>query len=546
MCGIWGIFGTDCEVYKYISCFFEIKHRGLDCFRFENMKKYENIGLGFHRLAFHDPITGMQPMQVLSIPHVTMIYNGEIYNFNELKDEHKFNFETSCDGEVLVHMYNKGGIEFMLKNLYGVFGFILLDKTVNKVYIGRDTYGVRPLYRTYSEEKGTMAVCSEAKGIIGVKLGAKIEPVKPGSYEEYDLIYDENLKRKVCKFNKSYKYHNIGELPKYKMEIQLTDDVYENIRNSFRNAVSKRIFGERKIGCLLSGGLGSSLVCGILVEELNKSDENYPLLTFSIGMGIESRDVVAARTVSKFLKTEHHEVIINKDDAINSISEVIRITETYDKTTIRDSIVMYLLSKYIKEKTDVRCIMSGDGNDEVLQGYKAFYSAPSPAAAHKESMRLCNDLHLYDLVRADHTTAANGLELRTPFLDHFFSAYYLSLPADKRSPSSTRLEKHLMRKAFNGKNVIPQEIVWNPKQDIVDGIATDLHLPSVLKKYAAEKVTDAELENAAELFPHSTPTSKESYYYRKIFTEFYPDCDNLVPYKWHTLNEEWIKKGVEK
>jgi asparagine synthase (glutamine-hydrolysing) len=85
MCGIWGIFGTDCEVYEYISCFFEIKHRGLDCFRFENMKRYENIGLGFHRLAFHDPVSGMQPMKLLSVPHIIMIYNGEIYNFREVK-----------------------------------------------------------------------------------------------------------------------------------------------------------------------------------------------------------------------------------------------------------------------------------------------------------------------------------------------------------------------------------------------------------------------------------------------------------------------------
>lgn len=534
MCGIWGIFGTDCEVFKYISCFFEIKHRGLDCFRFENMKRFENIGLGFHRLAFHDPITGMQPMQLLSIPHVTMIYNGEIYNFQELKEKYNFNFETACDGEALIHMYNMGGIKFMLENLYGVFGFILLDKTQNKVYIGRDTFGVRPLYRTYSDEKGTLAVCSEAKGIIGVDLGAKIELVDPGTYEEYDLVYSETLKRKTCKYIESFRYHTIGDFPKYDMQIKLTDDISENIRNSFRNAVGKRVFGERKIGCLLSGGLGSSLVCGILVEELKKVEESYPLLTFSIGMGIESHDLVAARTVSKFLKTEHHEVIIDKNDAVDSIREVIRITESYDKTTIRDAIVMYLLSKYIKEKTDVRCIMSGDGNDEVLQGYKSFYTAPSAEAAHQESLRLCKNLHLYDLVRADHTTASNGLELRTPFLDHFFSAYYLSLPCEKRMPTNNRLEKHLMRKAFNGLNVIPQEIIWKPKQDIVDGIATDLFLPSVLRKHAADKVTDEELANASQKFPHATPTSKEGYYYRKIFTEFYPNCDNLVPYKWQT------------
>ena len=296
----------------------------------------------------------------------------------------------------------------MCEQLNGEYGFIMLDTKLNKVFIGRDSYGVRPLYRSFSEEKGTLAVCSEAKGIIGVDIGSKIQPVLPGTYEEYDLVKAITKNRIKCKFVKSIKYHKIGDFPKYDVDFSLTDDVYENIRQTFRNAVSKRIFGERKIGCLLSGGLGSSLVCGILVQELKKCAESYPILTFSIGMGVDSQDVVAARTVSKYLKTEHHEIIFCEKEAIESIREVIRITGTYDKCTIRDAIVMNLLSKYIQNNTDVRCIFSGDGNDEITQGYKAFYRAPSSEAANEESLRLLNDLHMFDLARADHTTAANG------------------------------------------------------------------------------------------------------------------------------------------
>jgi asparagine synthase (glutamine-hydrolysing) len=181
---------------------------------------------------------------------------------------------------------------------------------------------------------------------------------------------------------------------------------------------------------------------------------------------------------------------VTPEDVTGCIHEVIRIAGTFDKTTVRDAIIMFLLSKYIKQKTDVRCIFSGDGNDEICQGYKSFYRAPNAQAAHEESMRLLKDLHMYDLQRADHTTAANGLELRAPFLDHFFSAYYLSQPMEKRKPSNVRLEKHLMRKAFNGKGVIPQEIIWKPKQDIVDGIATDFYLPKVIKDYVQNKVID--------------------------------------------------------
>ncbi len=386
MCGIWGVFGTECEVYKYISCFFEIKHRGLDCFRFENMKHFENIALGFHRLAFHDPVSGMQPMKLLSIPHIVMIYNGEIYNFSEvyyiknqsnykknflthlnliqLIEKHNFKFETCCDGEILVHLYNKGGIEFMCQNLYGVYGFILLDLKLNKIFVGRDTYGVRPLYKTFNPETGTLGVCSEVKGLIGLKFNAPIEPVLPGTFDEYDLVINPNNKerkeKKMCKLLRSHQYHKIGDFPKYDINLNLTEDVYENIRKCFTNAVKKRIFGERRIGCLLSGGLGSSLVCGILAQELKKNSEtDYPILTFSIGMGVDSHDLLNAKTVSKYLGTEHHEITFTKEEATGCLREVIRITESYDKITIRDAIVMYLLSKYIQDNTDVRCIFSG-------------------------------------------------------------------------------------------------------------------------------------------------------------------------------------------
>ncbi len=252
----------------------------------------------------------------------------------------------------------------MCQSLYGVFGFILLDLKLNKVFVGRDTYGVRPLYKTFNPETGTLGVCSEVKGLIGLKFNAAIEPVLPGTFDEYDLVVNAKIKerkeKKMCKLLRSKQYHKIADFPKYEVNLQLTDDIYENIRVCFRNAVKKRIFGERRIGCLLSGGLGSSLVCGILAQELKKNDEtDYPILTFSIGMGVESHDLVAAKTVSKYLGTEHHEITFTKEEALGCLREVIRITENYDKTTVRDAIVMYLLSKYIHDKTDVRCIFSG-------------------------------------------------------------------------------------------------------------------------------------------------------------------------------------------
>ncbi len=143
--------------------------------------------------------------------------------------------------------------------------------------------------------------------------------------------------------------------------------------------------------------------------------------------------------------TEHHEIRFTAEDAINHLKNIIRALESYDITTIRASIGMYFVSKYIQEKTNTVVILSGEGADEVCQGYIYFYRQPSPEEGDRESRRLCNDLYLFDVLRADRTTAAHGLELRVPFLDHAFSSYYLSLPAIERAPTKERAEKYLLR-----------------------------------------------------------------------------------------------------
>lgn len=538
MCGIWGIFGSESDVHEQVPACFEIAHRGPDCFRFENVNHFQNCAFGFHRLAIVDDLNGMQPIRIVSMPHIWMIYNGEIYNYRELGAKYSFDYLTKCDGEALIHLYNKGGIEFMCENLYGVFGFILLDAKLKKVYTGRDTFGVRPVFRSFDANSGTLAVCSEAKGLTSLKASAKtkIEAVLPGTFQEYDLVNMNSAKPNEhrCKFVREFKFHTIGNMPKYDVNVRLTDDYYENIRNCLLNAVKTRLMGERRIGCMLSGGLDSSLIAGLVVQAARQTGvQTYPIQTFSIGMGEESPDVLAARKVARQLNTEHHEVIFTEQDAIDAVIPVIRALESYDVTTIRASIPMFLLSKYIKEKTDTVVLFSGEGADEIGQGYIYFYKAPTTQAGHDESLRLCNDLYMYDVCRADRTTAAHGLELRVPFLDHFFSSYYLSIPKEERNPTKERCEKHLIRKAFDGQNVIPQDILWRPKEAFSDGVASKKRsLFEILQAHVETLVTNEEFGTAASRFPFNTPLTKEAFYYRCQFANSYPDCEHFTPYIW--------------
>lgn len=541
MCGIWGIFGSDVDVHEQVASCFKIASRGPDCFRFENVIHFLNCAFGFHRLAIVDDLNGMQPIRVVSMSHIWMIYNGEIYNYKQLKEKYDFHYVTDCDGESLIHLYNRGGIEFMCENLYGVFAFILLDTKKKTVYVGRDTFGVRPAFKLITPE-GTLAVCSEAKGLMSVLHNGDerdIRPIEPGTFEEYSLVVKSTTSSGdpmyKTRFVRKQKFHTIGKPPKYDVHgVQLVPaDVLANIRACLTNAVCMRLMSQRRMGCLLSGGLDSSLISGLMVHEARKIGINYPIQTFSIGMGEESPDIVAARKVAQHLNTEHHEVIFSAQDAINAIRPVIKALESYDITTIRASIGMYLLAKYIREKTDTVVIFSGEGADEVCQGYIYFYKAPTDQNGYEESLRLCNDLYLYDVCRADRTTAAHGLELRVPFLDHFFTSYYLSLPPKDIRPSADRCEKYLIRQAFDGLDIIPQEVLWRPKEAFSDGVASKKKsLFQHLQEFIDPLVSDQQLKTAAEKYPFNTPQTKEAYYYREIFAELYPNCEHFTPYMW--------------
>lgn len=201
-----------------------------------------------------------------------------------------------------------------------------------------------------------------------------------------------------------------------------------------------------------------------------------------------STDVEAARLMAKHLDTEHHEVKFTPEEGIAALQEVIYSLESFDITTIRASVGMYLISKYVKEKTDTTVIFSGEGSDELCQGYIYFHKAPSPKEGHDESYRLLKDLHFYDVCRSDRTTAAHGLEVRVPFLDKYFTSYYLSLPPERRQPQNG-VEKHLLRSAFSKTGLLPDKILWRPKEAFSDGVSSrEKSWFSLLQEHVENKV----------------------------------------------------------
>ncbi|XP_071943744.1 asparagine synthetase [glutamine-hydrolyzing]-like [Antedon mediterranea] len=403
------------------------------------------------------------------------------------------------------------------------------------MYIGRDTIGVRPMFRLYQEQQGFLAFSSEGKGIIGLDLNSidkatEITPLLPGIYEEYDLGVNGK-----ASFVTEEKFHAIEKIPKWVFDTSCPmptgDDHAANVRLLFTEAVRKRFMAKRRIGCFLSGGLDSSLVSALAAKFAKENGVEYALQTFSVGLE-GSTDIAAARKVAIHIGSEHHEIVFTSEEGIGIIEDVIYSLESYDIITIRASIAMYLVAKYIKEKTDTVVVYAGEGADELFQGYLNFHIAPSPEEADQESRRLLNDLYLYDVLRSDRITAAHGLEMRVPFLDHHLISYVLSIPQQERG-IRFGIEKYLLRKAFEKTGMIPDEILWRPKEGFSDGVSsTEKSWNVALKEFVEDKVTEIMMKEAPILYPFNTPTTKEAFYYRQIFERRFGNRSSWIPYTW--------------
>ncbi|KAJ8946246.1 hypothetical protein NQ318_004615 [Aromia moschata] len=528
MCGIWGVFGLTENLHTYCaSSFSNISHRGPDAWRVEYDRQLKNCCVGFHRLTIVDCTYGMQPMKLHKFPHSMLLCNGELYNCKRgtpnigsgpmgypidpslaslsassfpgtpecpgtyLAEQFGFNYETFSDVECIFHLYEKFGIEECVKNLDGVFAFCMVDVPKRKVLLGRDPYGVRPLFRILSED-GILGVCSEAKGLTSIEFEIngherKLEPFPPGTFEEYDLL--ENGKVKLVR---SQRYFSPGDKPTFKPFLS-----YEAILPRWQ--LRRYVFPQ----------------------------------SFAIGMG-DSPDLRAARVVAKHIGTEHHEIMFTEEDVTKVLDDVIYTLETPDITTIRASIPMFLISKYILESTDTTVLFSGEGADEVAQGYIYFRDAPNPQAAHEDSLRLLREIYMFDGLRADRTMAAQSLELRVPFLDLQFTNYFLNIQPELKQPKDG-VEKFILRSAFDGTDVLPHEILWRHKEAFSDGVASKKKsLFVVLQEIIDTRMPEPFNEAAtAKMYPHCTPKSKEALYYREIFEKSYPKlAKNFLPYYW--------------
>ena len=505
MCSIIGYIGKQYTAESVRPWFDRTVSRGPDMTKMLPLGENEGF-LGFHRLSIMGLTeAGMQPFVR---GDGAVVCNGEIYGFRPIKEAlmaKGYTFRSDSDCEILLPLYEQKGVE-MFRELDAEFAMILYDG--KELIAARDPIGIRPLYYGYDSD-GAILFASEAKNLVG--LCERILPFPPGHY------YKDG--RFVC-------YRDPAAVQKVS-----SDDLETacgHIHDKLVAGIEKRLDADAPVGFLLSGGLDSSLVCAVAARLSKK-----PIKTFSIGMDLDAIDLKYARQVADYIGSDHTEVIITKDDVLEALPHVVELLGTFDITTIRASIGMYLVCKYIHEHTDLRVLLTGEISDELF-GYKYTDFAPSAEEFQKEAQKRIRELHMYDVLRADRCISVNSLEARVPFGDLDFVEYVMSLdPEMKRNHYGKG--KYLLRHAFEG-DYLPPEILMREKAAFSDAVGHSM--VDDLKAYAEGQYTDQEFQRRAQRFDHARPFTKESLLYRELFERFYPGQAEMVVDFWMP-NKTW-------
>jgi len=275
---------------------------------------------------------------------------------------------------------------------------------------------------------------------------------------------------------------------------------------------------------LISGGVDSSLIAAITMRLVRSGEVDInskgmkEVHSFCVGLE-DSPDLLAARKVAEAVGTTHHEFVYTVQEGIDAMPEVVYHLETFNPTTLRAGTPMYLMARKIKA-LGIKMVLTGEGADEIFGGYLYFHKAPNEIELHKETVRKVQDLYRYDLLRANKSMLAFGVEVRPPFLHRPFLEYAMSIDPKDKHPKNNPLhiEKYILRKAFDdGENnsYIPSEVLWRQKEQFSDGVG--YRWMEGIQAYVNDIISDEEFANREKTFPLNTPTSKEMYWHRQTF-----------------------------
>ena len=492
MCGIAGCIGAR-DVETINNMLDALPHRGPND---RGIHTYKNIVFGHTRLSIVDVAYGHQPI-LADDGGKGIICNGEIYNFRKLRTKlaPQYRFRTKSDTEVILHLYQEKGTD-CVKELDGMFAFAVFDG--DNFMMARDPIGIKPLY--YGYQDGNLYFASE----LGAMTLAGVDEVHEFPAGHYYTLKDGFVP-----------YYQVPEI-----EDHLLTDIEETsqlIREKFIEAVKKRLLADPEVpvGSFCSGGLDSSLVAAIAADDIPH------LHTFVVGMedenGDVSDDVKAARIAAKHIGSTHHELLFTEEEYYEALPIVIKKLESYDPSLVRCAIPCYFTCKLAAEYVTV--VLTGEGADELFTGYHYMKHFPFDKL-NLEARRCIGNLHNINLQRADRMGMLFSLELRVPFLDVDMVDLSMKIPPELkiRDHNGAKIEKWILRKAFEDTDYLPEEILWRYKVQYTQGAGCE----SLGETLAEKQMSHEEFERIKAENPKATINSREAAYYFKIFRQCHP------------------------
>jgi asparagine synthase (glutamine-hydrolysing) len=456
----------------------------------------ENLTLGHTRLSIVDVAGGHQPI-LTDNGRKGIICNGEIYNFRNIRKNlvSDYDFTTQSDTEVILHLYQKKGPE-CVKDLDGMFAFALFDG--EDYLLARDPIGIKPLYYGYYRDNLYFSSELGAMTIAGVD---EVHEFPAGHYYTPEQGFVQ--------------YYKVPQIQDYLLtDIEETQNL---IRDTFIRSVKKRLLADPEVpvGSFCSGGLDSSLVAAIAADEIPN------LHTFVVGMedenGVVSDDVKAARIAASHIGSSHHELLFTEKDYYDALPIVIQKLESYDPSLVRCAIPCYYTCKLAADYVTV--VLTGEGADELFTGYHYMKHFPEDKL-NMEARRCIQNLHNINLQRADRMGMYFSLELRVPFLDVEMVDLSMKIPHELkiREHNGAKIEKWILRKAFENTGYLPDDILWRYKVQYTQGAGCE----SLGEQLAEKQMSQEEFERMKAEHPKATITTREAAFYYKIFRECFP------------------------
>jgi len=490
MCGF--LFSNKKENQQYEDAFNLMDFRGPDA---SKIIETNNYFLGHKRLKILDlSNAGSQPMYSHSRKHI-ILYNGEIYNFKELATKYELTLKSHCDTEVLVELYEKKGID-ILKELNGMFSFVILNLTTNNFIVVRDRLGIKPLY--YSFKNKMTIFCSEVAPLKKILGSVSFDEIGVRQYKKLRTFFrGHTIWNEIKMFpagsyfdSSTSKFNKYWTLPQGDQAPPCDEELFELLKSS----VDYRTISDVPVGCFLSGGLDSSIIASLMkrVETWGVGSNNHNEFEWS-------------QQVADNLNMPHNKILVEPKQYRYVLEKMIRIRQ--EPLSVPNEVMIYLMSIATKKKNTV--VLGGEGADELFFGYDrvfswannhkwdlkefdSFYSYSkgsdleileyslepfiiSSTSALKTVANFFQLAHLHGLLRrVDFSSMLASVEARVPFIDHRLVERMVGVPFSYRMQNG--IIKAPLKRVF--KSLIPLDIIDRKKVGFPVDLSTMLSIPN--------------------------------------------------------------------